>query len=271
MRHRIVTLTTDFGLKDAYVAEMKAAILRICPEALIIDITHEVEKYNVRAAAFVLASASPYFTDGTVHVAVIDPGVGTGRRAILVQKGSSYFIGPDNGVLSLAVRKAEGDLRIREIANRRLMSPNHSTTFHGRDVFAPAAAYLLNGTPLEKFGPEVTEMVMGDFSAVTRRRGKLIGEAIYVDGFGNIVTNISKQEIESVRKGDTLTVRLGKNALQTKFCEAYGDVEKGKTLMLIGSHNFLEIAKNQGNAAENYKTIVGEKVVISQSASDRTT
>lgn len=243
-------------------AEMKAVLLRICPEALIVDISHEVNKYDVRTAAFVLASASRYFPNGTVHVVVVDPGVGTKRKAILVRKGSSYFIGADNGVLALAVHNTEGDLCIREIANRRFMLTSPSSTFHGRDVFAPAVAHLLNGTPLEEFGPEISEMVRLEFSAVTKRRGKVLGEVIHVDGFGNIITNISKQELESVRKGDSVIIRLGKKNLQTRFCNTYGDVDKGKTLALIGSHDFLEIDRNQESAAQSFKTRVGEKVVV---------
>src|SRR5512139_642490 len=136
---KIVTLTTDFGLRDPYVAEMKAVVLGICPTATIVDVTHEIEKFNVRAGAYILASVAPYFPKGTIHVAVVDPEVGTRRQPLLVQTKHAFFIGPDNGLLLLASEK-EGIVETRIITNRGLMLPKVSNTFHGRDVFAPAAA-----------------------------------------------------------------------------------------------------------------------------------
>jgi len=145
---RIITLTSDFGLKDSYGAEMKAAILGIRPDAVIVDVTHLVDKFNVRSGAFALASAAPHFPDGTVHVAVVDPTVGTQRRPIAIETKRGFFVGPDNGLLVLAA-EAQSIMRIHEIDSRRFMLPHVSSTFHGRDIFAPAAAHLANGVAIE--------------------------------------------------------------------------------------------------------------------------
>ena len=141
MEGKIITLTTDFGLRDPYAAEMKAAILGICPAATIIDVTHEVEKFNVRMGAYILASAARHFPKGTIHVAVVDPEVGTQRQPLLIQTNNGFLIGPDNGLIALASER-EGIVEVRQITNRRLMLPQVSNTFHGRDLFAPAAAHL---------------------------------------------------------------------------------------------------------------------------------
>ena len=164
----MITLTSDFGLKDPYVAEMKGVILTINPNATIIDITHDVEKFDIRMGAFMLASAAPYFPKGTVHLAVVDPGVGTERRAILVQTKQGFFVGPDNGVLMLAA-KNQGIEHIYELSNPKFMLPKVSATFHGRDIFAPAAAYLDIGVKPAEFGPEITDAVMPEFVHVKRR------------------------------------------------------------------------------------------------------
>ena len=163
----MITLTSDFGLKDPYVAEMKGVILTINPNATIIDITHDVEKFDIRMGAFMLASAAPYFSKGTVHLAVVDPGVGTERRAILVQTKQGFFVGPDNGVLMLAA-KNQGIEHTYELSNPKFMLPKVSATFHGRDIFAPAAAYLDIGVKPAEFGPEITDAVMPEFTRVKR-------------------------------------------------------------------------------------------------------
>ena len=159
----MITLTSDFGLKDPYVAEMKGVILTINPKATLIDITHEVEKFNVRMAAFMLASAAPYFPKGTVHLAVVDPGVGTQRRAIIVQTKKGFFVGPDNGVLILAAQN-QGIEHVYELANPKFMLPKVSSTFHGRDIFAPAAAHLDIGVQPSDFGPEIKDPVKPEFA-----------------------------------------------------------------------------------------------------------
>ena len=194
----MITLTSDFGLKDPYVAEMKGVILTINPQATIIDVTHYVEKFDIRVGAFMLASAAPYFPKDTIHLAVIDPGVGTERRAILIQTKRSFFVGPDNGVLMLAAQN-QGIEHLYEISNPKFMLPKLSSTFHGRDVFAPAAAHLDKGIKPSEFGPEITEAATPKFASVERRNSSLIGEVWYIDDFGNIITNISQKDLPKNR------------------------------------------------------------------------
>ena len=257
----MITLTTDFGLKDPYAAEMKAVILGICPHAVMVDITHEIAKFNVRMGAYVLASATPYFPKGAVHVAVIDPGVGTQRRPIVIQTKQGFFVGPDNGLLILAAEQ-QGITRIYELTNPQLMLPKISSTFHGRDIFAPAAAHLLNGVKPAEFGPEIREVAKPEFAKVTRRNGALVGEVLHVDGFGNIITNITEREVVQSPVKDVVRVDLPTGKLTLKFCKAYGETNPDEPLALIGSHSFFEISVNQGSAAEKFKTKAGDKVRV---------
>jgi S-adenosylmethionine hydrolase len=258
----MITLTTDFGLNDPYVAEMKAVILGICPNTVIVDITHEVEKFNIRMGAYVLTSAVPFFPEDSIHVAVVDPGVGTRRRPILIQTRQSFFVGPDNGLLVLAAEK-QGIMCIHQLANPRFMLPKISHTFHGRDIFAPAAAHLMNGVKPEEFGPEIRKAVQPEFAKVTQRNGMLVGEVLHVDGFGNIITNINEKEVTQSHVKDAVGVELPSYKLKLKFCKAYGETKPREPLALIGSHGFLEISINQGNAAKRFKTKAGDRVTVS--------
>jgi len=259
---RIITLTTDFGLKDPYAAEMKAAILGISSNAAIVDITHEIEKFNIRMGAYVLASVASYFPKGAIHVAVVDPGVGTRRRPILIQTRQGFFIGPDNGLLILAAEQ-QGINRIYEITNPRFMLPRVSSTFHGRDVFAPAAAHLANGVHPAEFGSEISDAAKPEFTKVTLRKDVLVGEILHVDNFGNIITNIGEKEIARIRTKDVVNVELPNQKLKLKLRKAYGEAKRQEPLALIGSHNYLEIAINQGNAGEKFKAKLGDKIKIS--------
>ena len=262
MPRKIATLTTDFGLKDPYAAEMKAAILSICPNAAIVDITHEIAKFNTRMGAYTLASAAPYFPKGSVHVAVVDPGVGTKRRPILIQTTQAFFIGPDNGILVLAAEK-QGITSIHELANPQFMLPKVSNTFHGRDIFAPAAAHLLNEVKPEEFGPEIREAIKPEFAKTTRKNDVLIGEVLHIDDFGNIITNITEKEVAQSRLKEAVNVELPTYKLKLNLFKAYGETKPHKPLALIGSHGFLEIALNQGNAAQKFKAKPGDKIIIS--------
>jgi S-adenosylmethionine hydrolase len=262
MSAKIVTLTTDFGLKDTYAAEMKATILGICSNAVLVDISHEIAKFNVRMGAYMLASAAPYFPKGTIHVAVVDPGVGTQRRPILIQTEQGFFVGPDNGLLILAAEK-QGILCVRELANPRFMLPRVSNTFHGRDIFAPAAAHLLNQVKPTEFGSEICHATKPEFARVIRRNDTLIGKVLHVDGFGNIITNISENDMEQCPVEGALIVEFPGHKLKLKLRKAYGDTRSHELLALIGSHGFLEIAANQSSAAEKLKVRIGERVRIS--------
>lgn len=261
MPRPIVTLTTDFGLIDPYVAEMKAVILDVCANATIVDITHEIEKFDIRMGAYILASASPYFPEGTIHLAVVDPCVGTQRQPIIMQTKRGYFVGPNNGVLTLAAN-SQGIEHIYEISNRKLTLLRISSTFHGRDIFAPAAAHLANGTSPQKFGQEISEIVTPEFAKIVKRKDMLVGEVIHVDDFGNIITNFGKEELESMNAKATVDVKLKNVRQKLKLCKAYAEVGPQKPLATIDSHDFLEISINQGNAAKTFKAKIGDKITI---------
>lgn len=256
----MISLTSDFGLKDPYVAEMKAVILTINPKATIIDVTHEVEKFNVRMGAFMLASATPYFPNGTIHVAVVDPGVGTQRRAIAIQTKKGFFIGPDNGILMLAAQN-QGIEHVYEITNPKFLLPKTSNTFHGRDIFAPAAAHLDIGVSPAEFGTKIKDPVNPEFGAVKHVNGAVIGEVQHIDGFGNIITNINEKDIGQ-SKVKTVNVQLPQLSLKLKFGKIYAEAKPKDTIALVGSNGFLEIAINQGNAAEKFDVKTGDKVAV---------
>ncbi|MEM1539015.1 MAG: S-adenosyl-l-methionine hydroxide adenosyltransferase family protein [Candidatus Bathyarchaeia archaeon] len=260
----LITLTTDFGLVDPYVAEMKGVILKINPEAKIVDISHNIEKFNILMGAYTLAAAAPYFPEGTIHVAVVDPSVGTKRKPILIEAEYGFFIGPNNGVLALAATK-QGIRHVYEITNSRFMLPKVSSTFHGRDIFAPVAAFLSKGIPPSEFGRKIHRIVTPKFAKIIQRGDTLIGEVIHVDGFGNIVTNFDEKELKSLGIGDVVKVRLKGFLLNLKLCRAYADVEPQKPLAIIGSHDFLEISINRGSAAETFNVKAGDKIILYRS------
>jgi S-adenosylmethionine hydrolase len=261
MARPIITLTTDFGLRDPYVAEMKAVILNICFDAAIVDVSHQVEKFNIRMGAYVLASASPYFPEGTIHIAVVDPGVGTKRCPLCIETRHGYLIGPDNGVLALAARR-QGIMHVYEITNSKFMMPSVSNTFHGRDIFSPAAAHLANGKSPSDFGKEVRKITTPEFARVVREKNRLVGEVIHVDDFGNVITNIGEKELPQMRAGKTVKLKVKNTRFTVRFCKAYGEVGAQEPLALIGSHNFLEVSINQGNASRVFKVKDGDSIVL---------
>jgi S-adenosyl-L-methionine hydrolase (adenosine-forming) len=254
----MITLTSDFGLEDPYVAEMKGVILTINPHATIVDITHCVEKFNVRMGAFMLGSAAPYFPKGTIHLAVVDPGVGTERRAILIQTKQGFFVGPDNGVLMLAAQN-QGIEHIHAITNPKFMLPKVSNTFHGRDVFAPVAAHLGTDVLPYEFGPEIRDAVTPEFTSVEQRNGSFIGEVLHVDRFGNIITNINQKEVINSK---IVNVKLQNLSLKVALCKTYAQAKPQEPIALIGSYGFLEIALNQDSAAERFHVKAGDKIEI---------
>jgi len=259
----IVTLLSDFGVKDPYAAEMKAVVLSICPEARIFDISHEIEKFNIRMGAFVLASAAPYFPKGTIHVAVVDPGVGTKRRPILVETNQAFYVGPDNGLLLLAAQK-QGISHVYNITNPRFMLSRVSKTFHGRDIFAPVAAYLASGSDPTDFGPEIHDYTIPKFAKPKLTRRTLRGEVLHIDDFGNIITNISTEDFRKTRmeEGSVFGLRLKGKVITLRLCSAYGEAQVGKPLALIGSHDFLEISVNQRSASKKFVAKTGDTVTV---------
>jgi len=264
----IISLLSDFGHKDPYVAEMKAVILSIAPQARIVDITHEIEKFNIRMGAYVLASAAPYFPPNTIHLAVVDPSVGTKRRSIIAETRRNLYVGPDNGLLMLAAHK-EHIKKVYQINNPKYMLSKVSKTFHGRDIFAPAAAHLAQGNKPSDFGPSIQDYILPEFAKPHPRNGELLGEVLHIDDFGNIISNITLEDLEKMgfHKGGSLLVTLDSKTLTIQFCSAYGEVASGTPLALIGSSNFLEVAVNQESASRIFGAKVGDTFHVSVAVS----
>jgi S-adenosylmethionine hydrolase len=232
----IVTLTTDFGFADSYVAQMKGVILSIAPEVRIVDVTHEVNPQDVRSAAFVLAQVVPVFPRGTIHVAVIDPGVGGARAAVIVETEDYVLVGPDNGLLSLAAPVFRAAYRIQSPEFRRAgLSP----TFEGRDVFAPAAARLCAGARACDAGPEIGQLQSLDWHEPTGD----VGEVIYIDRFGNLITNLRAEHV-----ADAQSVAAG--TLDAPLVRTYSDANPGAPLAYIGSSGYVEIGMRDASAAQ---------------------
>lgn len=254
----IITLTTDFGLQDSYVAEMKGVILSICPSATLVDITHVVPPGDIRCGAFVLSVATRTFPPGTVHVAVVDPGVGTERRPIAVQTKHGVFVAPDNGLLSFVLADAV-DPRAVVLSNQAYYRQPVSNTFHGRDIFAPAAAYLHNGVPLQAFGPEAHHLHL---FPVPRPRwvgeGLLAGEVIHVDGFCNVITNICQRDGDW---GRFAYARVSRHKIR-RLCRAYAEAALGELVALFGSSGYLELALRDGCAAGRLRARPGTPVQV---------
>lgn len=256
----VVTLLTDFGLADAYVGAMKGVMLGIAPGAGLVDISHQVPPQDVAAGAFLLSSAYRFFPPGTVHLAVVDPGVGSARRGIVVETAEYRFVGPDNGLFS-PVYEA-GDVRqVVEIRNPDLCRSEVSATFHGRDVFAPAAAHLCRGTPVGAFGPPVPDPVRLDLWSARTGAGEIAGRIVHVDHFGNGVTNLSRGRVEAAAEGRRVRVRVGGHTFD-RLCRTYADVPAGKALALYGSQDTLEVSVNGGSAADALGIRRGDEVRV---------
>ncbi len=252
----LITLTTDFGVRDPYVAAMKGVLTTRCPDAVLLDLTHEIAPQDVREAAFFLASACPYFPAGTIHVVVIDPGVGTARRAIAADIRTQRFVCPDNGLLTFVAR---GETPyVHEITAPSFLREPLSATFHGRDVFAPAAAALASGKRVQDAGPNVDDMIRLAFPEPRREHTTLHGEVAHVDRFGNLITNISRDDLAA---GAVRAIVAGGLRLDG-LSATYGDVVPGQALALIGSTEFLELSVCQGSAARLFGLAVRTPVQV---------
>lgn len=260
---RIITLTTDFGTLDGYVASMKGVILSIAADCQIADITHDVEPQNIRQAAILLSIAAPYFPPGTIHVAVVDPGVGTDRAILAMQAGGQIYIAPDNGLLSVIFERT-ADSVVHKIQNRSLFLPQVSRTFHGRDIMAPVAAHLAQGIALKEVGPRSDDYQRGLFPHSIVTGGAIKGQIIYRDHFGNLFTNISRDDLQHLDFA-SLQVRAGYTKIE-RLSQSYSDVEKGELLCLIGSGGYLEIALREGSASEKLRFPLGTEVEITGAA-----
>ncbi|MEW6408498.1 MAG: SAM-dependent chlorinase/fluorinase [Nitrospirota bacterium] len=256
---RLITLTTDFGLKDPFVASMKGVILSINPNVDIVDISHEISPQDILEAAFVLASSWRYFPSETIHVAVVDPGVGSSRRPILFYAGKHYFVGPDNGIFTFIYN----DQKVESVIHATscyYFRETVDTTFHGRDIFAPIAAWLSKGIAPDKLGepienpvrlPIPSPKIMGD--------NLLEGEVIYIDRFGNIMTNITKRNLEQFSEDIKIVI---KNKEISGIVDFYAEGEGRGASALINSSGYLEIFIYRGNAKDSLGINIGEKVYL---------
>lgn len=261
---RIITLTTDFGLDNWFVGAMKGVILGINPRAVVVDLAHGVPAGDIRAGAFALAAGCRFFPRGTVHVAVVDPGVGSDREAIAVETADFLFVGPDNGVLSLALSR-ESIRSIRRLGDRRWFLHPVSSTFHGRDVFAPVAAHLSRGLSCRQLGPALKDCVRITWPEPHVQAGAIQGEVICLDRFGNAVTNIPNALLPACSALAVVIRR--KTVVPVERC--YQAVPAGQPVAVPGSSGYLEIAVNRGHAARRLRLAVGSAVRLRWHASER--
>lgn len=249
----IITLTTDFGTADGYVGAMKGVILAHAPDARIVDIAHDIPRHDIAAGAFALAQAAPQFPDGTIHLAVVDPGVGGSRAAVIVSDGRQLFIGPDNGLLSLV---APTPLAVRVIADSSFRRPWTSATFHGRDVFAVAAGRIAAGTDWTMAGPPIELSGCLTLPQAAAPEGAHCATVIHVDNFGNLITDMGPEQLP-----DEPRFRIGENVIE-RLCERFENVATGELVAYIGSGNTLEIAVREGDASQRLGTTRGGRVEI---------
>ncbi|HEY7647603.1 MAG TPA: SAM-dependent chlorinase/fluorinase [Methylomirabilota bacterium] len=238
-------MTTDFGLKDSYVAELKAVILSLVREVHLVDVTHEVEPQQIVEAALALDAAAGFFPPGTIHVAVVDPGVGTARRGIVVAAAGHLFVGPDNGLFTPVV--ARGAWTAFELAAPEFRLPEVSRTFHGRDIFAPAAAHLALGVEPSRFGPPVTDPICLPWAEARAVADGYAGTVIHVDRFGNLVTSISAAQVAAVTGDGQAAVKVAGHLLP--LVGTFADLPPGGAGALVGSRNRLEVVVRDGSAA----------------------
>ncbi len=253
-----ITLTTDFGMRDPYVAAMKGAILHRCPEARIHDLSHEIAPGDVMEGAFFLRSCIGQFPRETVHLVVIDPGVGTDRRRLAVRAAGQYFVLPDNGLLTLVLANSELEWG-RSIDDTPLLNHPVSNTFHGRDVFAPIAAHIAAGGEPEEIGPMVDDVVRLSFPVVLQEDGVVTGEIIHIDRFGNALSNIRRTDFHGSTKACTVT--LGSLEFD-RISTTYGTSDPGTPVVLFDSSGFLEVAVNRMNASHAFGIKQGDTLTV---------
>ena len=263
MARPIIAFLSDFGTRDHYAGTMKGVALGICPEATLVDITHEIQAHDVLGGALELAAACKYFPAGTVFVAVVDPGVGSSRRGIAAEAGDSRFVAPDNGVLTLVFRETPPK-RVVELTERRYARPSVSRTFEGRDRFAPAAAWLAKGVELSALGRPVHDFMLLAMPAPEIAHDAVHGEVLRVDRFGNLVTNIDRRTFEKLSGAGAIEITIGTHPVG-KLVATYAEAPTGEICALFGSTDHLEIAANGASAAERLGLARGAAVDIRRS------
>jgi len=267
---RIITLTSDFGLADEYAGVMKGVILSRAPQATIIDLSHTIARHNIRQAAMLLKSAYKFFPDKTIHLVVVDPGVGTSRKLILLLADGHLFLGPDNGVFGLFLKDEHFQAAYKVQCEQYFLSPV-SRTFHGRDILAPVAAKLAEGLAPEAVGPAIGLQALAKLelaaAVIDREQCIIKGEIIGVDHFGNLLTNIKGSSIDDLCRDESSRARVTIKGKRIDGIQvAYAQNDPGEILAIVGSRGFLEIAVNQGNAAVSLEAEIGDAVKIELAA-----
>jgi S-adenosylmethionine hydrolase len=278
MQAPIISILTDFGTADGYVGTMAGVMLGIAPRAQLVDLSQEIAPQDVRQAAYVLHTAYPYFPPHTVHLVVVDPGVGSARHAIALRTPAGTFVGPDNGVFSFVMAREDVEAVVA-LENPQYQLPHVSHTFHGRDVFAPAAAHLAAGVPIADLGPAVADPIRFPPPRLEAGDGEIAGEVLHTDRFGNIITSIGilwweddglrlDPAFEKAQPSSTPRLAAGQASVEiagqnlTGIHRTYANVEPGAALALVGSEGFLEIAVREGNAALGLGVEPGDPVVV---------
>ncbi|HEV2303922.1 MAG TPA: SAM-dependent chlorinase/fluorinase [Candidatus Acidoferrales bacterium] len=260
MARPVITLTTDFGTGDSLVGSMKGVILNINPDAAIVDITHKVFPYDLLDGALAIGQAYKFFPPRTVHVVVVDPGVGTERRPLLVTAGQHYFIAPDNGVLSMIYQREES-LTVRHITAEHYFLQPVSNTFHGRDIFSPVAAWLSKNDQSNSFGEEITDFVRFAMPKPKQTGNSIKGVILRADNFGNLLTNFTPEDAPQLLAGSNFKLRVG-NAEISKFAQTFGNGGPNEPVLILGSSGFFEVAVNRGSAAKLTGASRGAEVTL---------
>lgn len=263
MSDRLIALFTDFGQRDAYVAQMKGAILTLNPQARLIDLNHEVDPFDIRGAAYLLEASARFMPAETIFVTVIDPGVGFARRPLLLQtQAGKQYVGPDNGLFTSVLERQGLQAAYELNKSAYFREPQVSATFHGRDIFGPVAAHLSLGVEPKDVGSPVTDPFTLTSTPPHWVKQTLVGEIRHIDHFGNVITNITRADLEQVQLGDLLTCTIGLQAYVVPFVRTYAEGEAGELIALINSDDAFELAISQGNAAESVKTEIGHQVQL---------
>lgn len=259
-----ITLLTDFGEEDTYVGVMKGVIASLCPEARVIDLTHQVPPQDIATGAFLLDISVDYFPEGTVHVAVVDPGVGTARKPVAVRTAQAFFVGPDNGIFTLVLQRHK-PLQVVWLDRPQYHLPNPSATFHGRDIFAPVAAHLARGVALDQLGSPLSRLQRLPLPRIRVDWRGIRATVVHIDRFGNAITNLTRADYEAWRTRwgvETPVVEVAPGMPALPICRTYAEVPRGQPLALFGSSERLEVAVNGGNAAQALDLRRGDTVRV---------
>lgn len=260
MKNSVITLLTDFGTKDPYLASMKGVILNINPHCTLVDITHEVRPHDIQEGAFILANTYSYFPKRTIHLSVVDPEVGGTRKPILLVTQNYFFIGPDNGLFTFVAQR-EKIKQVVVLTKQKYFLPKVSMTFHGRDIFAPVAAHLSLGIEPDAFGYRINSIEEIGFQSPIIKGGKLLGEIVHIDTFGNLVSNVDKEKLFRFIKDRPFVIRVGGKIIRD-LKKGYWEGKKGGLIALLGSSGLLEISVREGSAQKMLKAKRGDPITV---------